>query len=143
MREWRNGRRTRLRIWRRKAWRFKSSLPYQLWFFYCYFDVLLLGIVLRCATAWRVAKRLLVALPTARKRQKYADSNPKRYLFHLVSPCCGIIPNQLLGNANVTKRGNSPPFSCRNKSRICAIMCARMFASMPILCALSRRSVAS
>jgi hypothetical protein len=30
MREWRNGRRARLRIWSRKGWRFKSSLAHQL-----------------------------------------------------------------------------------------------------------------
>lgn len=75
----------------------------RLWFFYCYFDVLLLGIVLRRAAAWRVAKRFLVALPTAREHQKYADSNPKRYLFHLDSPCCAIISKSAFGERKLHK----------------------------------------
>lgn len=63
----------------------------RLWFFYCYFDVLLLGIVLRRAAAWRIAKCFLVALSTAHKHQKHTDSNPYRYLSHLDSPCYAII----------------------------------------------------
>ena len=33
-REWRNGRRARLRIWSRKGWRFKSSLAHHVCLFY-------------------------------------------------------------------------------------------------------------